>query len=113
MDLSWPHHQVVSVYEYTPNDTYLGELTKMNLPSVRDFVQLIQESGKGGFLYCCDVFQTYPQLPMDPCDLPLVGLKVQDMYFMDLSLPFGLRWAESCSQDVTSLVVKSLKNSGV
>ena len=30
---------------------------------------------------------------------------------MDLSLPFGLRWAASCCQYVTSLLVKSLKNS--
>ena len=42
-----------------------------------------------------------------------MGLKVQDRYFIDLSLLFGLRWTVSSCQDVTSLVVKSLKNNGV
>ena len=55
IDLSWPHTTVVSVNGYTLKDTYLGELKKINLPSVRDFVQLIQETGKGCVLYCHDI----------------------------------------------------------
>ena len=42
-----------------------------------------------------------------------MGLQIQNRHFIDLSLPFGLRGVASCCQDVTRLVVKSLKKHGV
>ena len=49
---------------------------------------------------------------MDPCDLPLVCLKVQGRYFMDISLPLGLRWPAPCCHDVTLFVVRAIKEEG-
>ena len=93
MDISCPP-TVVSVLTYThQKDTYLGELGKIHFPSVRDFMPLIQEAGKGCFLYCHNVSQPYHQFPLNPCEWPLIGLKLQKMYFVDFGLPFGLRSA--------------------
>ena len=32
---------------------------------------------------------------------------------MDVSLPFGLRWAAACCQDVTTLITRALKEDGI
>ena len=50
--------------------------------------------------------------PMDPCNWPLVCQKAQCRHFVDISLPFGLRWAVSCCQDMMSFVVRVFQEQG-
>ena len=68
---------------------------------------LIKQVGNNCFRYSCNVSCAYKKLPLDPVDWPLVCLKVQGYYYINISLPFGLRWAAACCQDMTSLIITS------
>ena len=74
-----------------------------------DMVNHILQVGKGCYLYCCDFTCAYRQLPLDPCDWPLVCHKAQWHFFIVISLPFSLCWVAACCQDVTNLVVRVLR----
>ena len=93
MDLSWSHPPAVSVNGFTPKDTYQGDQKKMHLPSVRDVVQLIQETGK---LFSCTVMTFHK--PIDSSRWTHVT---------------GHWWAVFCCQDITSLEVRSLEKDGM
>ena len=84
----------------------------MALPTVTDFITLIKDAGRGCYLYSCDFTRAYRQLPLDPADWPLVCLQVQGRYFVDISLPFGLRWAAACCQDTTSFITRAFREQG-
>ena len=112
MDLSWPLPPLVSVNSGTPRESFLGAYKKMYLPTAQDFCDLIRTAGKGCYLYSADVARAYRQLPLDPMDWPLVCFNVNGVYYTNISLPFGLRWAAAHCQDVTSLVTRELNHGG-
>ena len=109
IDLSLPTPPGVIINACTTKDRYMGDCKKMALPTAADLISLIMETSKGCYLNSCDICSEYRQLPLDPCDWSLVCLKVQGHYFVDLSLPFGLRWAASCCQDTTSFINRALR----
>ena len=112
MDLSWPLPPGLSVNGGTPRDHFLGAPRKMHLPSAGDYCDLIRAAGRGCYLYAMDVARTYRQLPLDPSDWPLVCFLFEGRYFVDISLPFGLRWAASHCQDVTNILAAKLRRRG-
>ena len=73
---------------------------------------LIHRTGRGSYMFCCDIARVYRPLPLDPADWLLICLKAQDKYFVDVSLPFRLHWVAACCQDVTTLITKALKKEG-
>ena len=79
----------------------------------QDMIDLIKDAGQGCCMFCCNITQSYRQLPLDPADWPLVCLKAGDSYYADVRLPFGLCWAMACCQDITSLIVKDLAGKGL
>ena len=94
-------------------DSFLCVPKKMHLPSASDLCDLIRKAGRGCFLYTTDVARTYRQLPLDPRDWPLVCFMFEGRFFADISFPFGLRWAVSHCQDITSLVARELGRRGL
>ena len=110
MDLSWPHSPGVRVNACTPK--YMGACKLMTLPTASDHISLIKEAGKGCYLYLCDISRTYRQVSLDPCDWPYMYLKVQGCYIVDMSFPFGLRWAASCCHNTTSFINRAFKDHG-
>ena len=102
----------VSVNDCMKKATYLGFQHKMHLPMTTDLVHLIQEARRGCYLYGC-MLRAYCQLPLDPCDCPLVCSKAQCRFFINTSLPFRLKRAADCCQDVTTLVVRALQEEGM
>ena len=78
-----------------------------------DIADLIWQVGKSSYLFCCDIARAYHQLPLDPGDRPLVCLKTQGRYFIDVSLSFGLCWAAACCQEVTTHIVRALKEDDI
>ena len=113
MDLSWLLPPGINVNGGTPRDCFLGAPQKMHLPSAGDYCDLIRKAGRGCYLYATDVARAYRQLPLDPADWPLICFQFEGRYFVDISLPFGLRWAASHCQDVTSLVAAELWRQGL
>ena len=104
LDLSWPQPPGHSVNGGTPSHQYLDQDYKLKLPSAMDLAALIVKAGRGAHIYGVDIARAYRQLPLDPCDWPLVGLKTQEGFFTDLSLPFGLRWAAMACQRTMDVV---------
>ena len=52
------------------------------------------------------------QLPLDPYDWPLVCLKVQSRYFVNLRLFFGLQWVAVCCLETTSFITRAFREQG-
>ena len=113
MDLSWPYPPLHSVNASTPMDLYLGQPLKLRLPSPQDLCELIRQAGPGCFLFSADVARAYRQLPLDPSDWCLTCLHTDSRIYVDVSLPFGPRWAAACCQRVTSLVTHELASQHV
>ena len=64
-------------------------------------------------MFSSDVSRAYCQLPLDPGDWPLTCFTFEGSFYVDLNLPFCLRWAASHCQDVTSLVARDLTRQGL
>ena len=60
--------------------------------------------GKGALLAKFDVEAAYCNIPVDPADRFLTGMKWQDSYYVDLTLPFGLRSAPHIFNSVADMV---------
>ena len=105
MDLSWPHPPSISVNGCTHMDRYIGECKKTSLLSSKTQARAA---------ICTDV--TSPghtgNSPWYSADWPLVCLQVQGRYLVDISLPFGLRWAAACCQDTTSFITCAFREQG-
>ena len=82
----------------TPSDSYLGAPFKLKLPTREDLCQRMREAGKGCYLFSMDVARAYRQLPLDACDYCLTCIKAPSGYYVEISLPFGMRWAAACCQ---------------
>ena len=76
-------------------------------------VTLSEKLAWGSFLFPKDVARAYRQLPLDPRDWPLVCFTVEDRFYMDIIVPFGLRWSASHCQDATNLVSRELRRWGI
>ena len=109
---SWLHLPAASVKRGTPIDMYLRVPKKMRLPSVKDLADNIHRAGRGSWLYSCDVARAYWQLPLDPADWPLICLVEGGRFYIDVSLPFGMRWVAALSQDATSMISSHLNKQG-
>ena len=112
-DLSWLLLLEISVNGCTHRDCFLGEPWKMHLPSAGDLCELIRKVDRGCYLYATDVTWAYRQLPLDPGDWSLTCFQFEGRYYIDISLPFGLRWAASHCQDITNCVTRDLKRQGL
>ena len=83
MDLSWPlpprgQHKWRDSQRFLPGDT------KKNAFAIR-------QAGKGCYMYATDVARAYRHLPLDAADWPLICFLFEGRYYIDISLPFGLR----------------------
>ena len=79
IDLSWPLG--ASVNHFSPETEYLGTFYKLKLPTVDDFVERLVHLGKGCMMYKIDLARAFRQLPVDPCDYPLLCLQWENQYY--------------------------------
>ncbi len=110
LDLSYP--PCGSVNDGIPKDSYLGQKFKLKLPSPLSLRDAIRESGQGCWLWSTDMARAYRQLCSDPIDYPLLGIFWRSKWFIDLSIPFGLRHGAKCCQQVTGAITHILKSKG-
>ena len=88
-DLSWPPGG--SVNEGIVWDHYIDGPTTIRLPTVEFMENKLMELGAGAYMYKSDLARGYRQLRVDPMDWPLLGLRYNGMYYVDICPPFGLR----------------------
>lgn len=86
MDLSSPHGASV-------NDGIASELCSLSYISVDLVADRVAAMGRGTLLAKMDVQEAYRLVPVHPDDRHLLGLSWRNMWYVDATLPFGLRSA--------------------
>ena len=67
----------------------------MKYASVGDASKWIKRLGRGCFMAKTDVKSAFRIIPMQPADYSLLGLKWENLYYFDRTLPMGL--SSSCA----------------
>ena len=88
VDLSWPDG--ASVNDGISRQVYLDGPANTTLPTVDYMEGRILQLGPGAYLYKTDLARGYRQLRVDPADWPLLSVRHDDHWYMDICPPFGL-----------------------
>ena len=97
IDLSWPRG--LSINDGIPSNEYLGRSIDLTLPTVDYMAERVQSLGRGCFMYKLDLSLS---LRLDPLDWPLMSIRHDGQYYMDMCPPFGLRAAALKMQRTTT-----------
>ena len=92
-DLTFPND--CSVNSYIMKNSALGQVREHTLPSVANLASALKRVGEGAFLFTVDIARAYKNFYSDPLDWPLLCVRWNEAYYMDVSMPFGAR-ASSC-----------------
>jgi hypothetical protein len=97
LDLSSPAPH--SINDGIPRDPY-----SLHYISVDTAIRALLELGPGAQMAKFDVEAAYRNIPIHPADQHLLGMYWRDHYFVDITLPFGLRSAPFIFDSVADLV---------
>ena len=73
-----------SIHDFIPEDC-----SSVHYASINDAVSVIKRMGAGCFKAKTDVKSAFRIIPIHPNDFALLGMKWQDSYYFDRSLPIG------------------------
>lgn len=110
VDLSFPQGEDVN--SGIDIDSFLGDNIRFTLPSILDLITKLQLIGPGAFIWKADLSRAYRQLRIDPLDVPLLGIKFRDQYYLDLCPAFGCRSSAAACQRMSSAVVYLMGQAG-
>lgn len=110
IDLSYPHGEAVNDGINTLN--FFGKDITYSLPTIGDLVALIQHHGPGAFLWKADLSRAYCQFRIDPLDTPLLAIKFNNKYYLDLCPSFGCRTSSAACQRVSNALAYILAQEG-
>lgn len=99
LDLSFPEGRGVNAGILM--NCYEGEQLNYTLPTVLDFTALIAAAGAGAWLWKVDLERAYRQLRIDPLAYPLLGIRHNNMFYIDICPSFGCRVSGACQQRVS------------
>ena len=71
---------------------------------VDDVIRMVSHHGPGALMAKFDVETAYRNIAVHPADRSFLGMKWRGHYYVDLTLPFGLRSAPYIFNSVASLV---------
>ena len=77
---------------------------------VDDIMAGIMQLGRGTLMAKFDVQSAYRIVPIHPEDCPLLGMKWQGAYYVDMVLPFGVRstpYIFTCIADLVEWICKT------
>ena len=103
LDLSFPPGR--SVNDGISKDWYLGEFSKLTLPSLDEFVSKVVSLGSCAKLFKVDLSRGYKQMYIDPMDFEKMGFTFNGSHYFDCTLSMGLHSSARCCQRVTSAVI--------
>lgn len=84
---------------------YFGKDVTYTLPSIGDLVTKLQLLGRGAYIWKADLARAYRQLRVDPLDTPLLGMRVEGKYYLDLCPSFGCKTSSAACQRLSNAVV--------
>ena len=102
LDLSSPAGY--SVNDGIPKDTF-----SVQYMQVDDIINAVVELGRGALIAKFDIQNAYRIVPIHPDDRHLLGMQWRDQFYVDMTLPFGLRSAPYIFTSIADLVEWSLK----
>ena len=102
MDLSWP--KGLSVNDGVSKNTYLDTDYTLTCPPVSNIPEALIKLGPAAQIYKIDINRAFPQIKMDPSDIDLSGLEIENSYFLDLSILFGIRHGSQFFQRCTDAI---------
>lgn len=86
------------------NDGINPESFTLQYIRVDTIIRMVAKFGPGALIAKFDVEAAYRNIPVNPVDRYLLGMKWRGNYFVDLTLPFGLRSAPFIFDSVASIV---------
>ena len=108
MDLSWP--KGLSVNSGVDKEKYLDTPYTLTYPSVDYITASLCKLGPAAQIFKIDISRAFRQIKVDPGDVELLGIRFQDQYFIDLSVPFGYRHGsktfQRCTDSIRHIVAK-------
>ena len=110
MDLSWP--KGASVNAFVQKDVYLGTQYVLTYPSIDSITNSLLKLGPAALIYKVDISRAFRQIKIEPRDIDLLGLKFQDQYFIDRSVPFGYRNGSQNFQRCTDAIQFTMQQHG-
>ena len=102
LDLSFP--EGLAVDKGIDKATYLGVNVDWRLPTVDTLAQLMIKKGVGSLLFKRDLKRYYRQIFVDPSDAVKLGYYVDDMIYIDSTLPMGMTSSCYIAQRVSSII---------
>ena len=110
VDLSFPPGK--SVNAGITKGYYLGSKFNFTLPSVSTLTDRLTQLGTGAWFWGADLAQAYRQLRVCPLSIPLLGVLLNNKYYLDLAPPFGCRTSALACARTTRAVVWLLRKEG-
>ena len=96
LDLSFP-------FGHSVNDGINKEEFTLTYSKVSDAIALIIKAGRGALMGKVDIKSAYRIIPVHPSDRHLLGMFWHGSYYVDLTLPFGLRSAPGIFNSLADL----------
>lgn len=100
MDLSFPHgcspNDGIDIYNHFGKDH--------SLPCISDLIKKLQLQGPGSWIWKADLSRAYQQIRIDPLDTPLLGFRVEDLFYIDLCPSFGCKSLSVTCQRIVNAV---------
>lgn len=110
VDLSFPKGR--SVNSGIPRNEYLGRPCRYTLPSISDLGDIARQHGTSAVFWAADVARCYRQIRACPLSVPLFGITMDDMLYVDISLPFGCRTSGAACVRVTDAIGWAMSREG-
>ena len=86
------------------NDGIGAEEFSLQYIRVDDIIKMVSRFGVGALMAKFDVLSAYRNVPIHPTDRVLLGMKWRDKFYVDLTLPFGLRSAPFIFDSLAAMV---------
>ena len=102
-----------SVNAFIRKHTVMGVSNTHCLPLIDSVVRCINEIGPGAVMFTLDVARAFKNFTTCPLDWPLLAIRWQDQYYMDLTMPFGSRASSAHMQRVAEAIVAILAKKGL
>ena len=111
VDLSFPDG---GINKQITKNTFDGKGVGHSLPTIMSAVNTINEMGHTDiWLSVIDLSRAYRHFAVCPLDWPLLGIKKEDKYYFDKSLPFGARMSSYVMQTIAAFTVRALKRRNI
>ena len=111
VDLSFPHG--TSVNDGIPKDEYLGKCYKLQYPGIDTLVSYIMEKGQGCHIFKIDLARAYRHFRADVSNYCMFMIEWERKFYIDTSIPFGLRTGAMICQRVTNALAYILSQRGI